>query len=112
MRIINGRKLGDVCGKLTYYGPQCNHPTTVDYSLCHEDIMDQILSFKICDFTPFSDHCQIVTNIKMGSWSPAHQKEDTSLKSLPDRFVWDKAKQQQFINNLSNENVVHCWRVL
>jgi exonuclease III len=31
LRIVNGRKFGDIIGKATYYGPMCKQPTTIDY---------------------------------------------------------------------------------
>jgi len=105
MRILNGRTMGDIFGKPTYFGPQCIYPTTLDYTICHEEFLDQVSSFKVSDFTPFSDHCQISTNIKTGTWTPSAQKENVSLNPLPDRFVWDKLKKQQFIDYLENDEI-------
>ncbi len=68
--------MGDVLGKPTYFGPHCIAPTTIGYSLCHEEMLDQIIKFKVADFTPFSDHCQIATKIKInGLWTPENMEK-------------------------------------
>ncbi len=67
--------MGDVLGKPTYFGTHCIAPITIDYSLCHEDMLDQIITFKVADFTPFSNHCQIATKIKTGLWAPENMEK-------------------------------------
>ena len=95
--------MGDTLGATTYFGHQCNHPTTIDYCLAHEDIFDQLTVFSIYDFTPYSDHCMINTALKTGSWKPGKPHKSVPLKPLPSRFIWDKLMEQVYINKLSSD---------
>ena len=59
MRILNGRIIGDLFGKFT-----CHKPTgssLVDYVIVSEELLDNVLYFKVSDFIPnFSDcHCKL-----------------------------------------------------
>ena len=55
MQIINGRKLGDILGKPTYFGPICKDPTLIDYGLMHKDDLKYIIMFKVHDLCYLSD---------------------------------------------------------
>ena len=102
LRILNGRKLGDTFGATTYYGIQCNYPTTIDYCLVHEDIFDQFQVFKVDEFTPYSDHCKIHTTLKTGNWKPnnKHTEQGVSLNPLPDKYIWDNLSEQLYVDKL------------
>ena len=55
LKILNGRKIGDSLGYYTYY--HTNGCSTVDYTLCQQNFMDEIRYFSISPPTHLSDHC-------------------------------------------------------
>ena len=56
--ILNGRMTGDVFGKLTSHN--WNGSSIVDYCIVSNELMDNIVDFKVGDFVPWlSDHCLI-----------------------------------------------------
>ena len=103
LRILNGRTLGDIFGSPTFYGPQCISPTTLDYALCDDSLLPEIISFEVSEFTPFSDHCQIVTKLRTGKYEVPKQNTKVKLEPIPDKFIWDPVKKQHFLNNLKHE---------
>ena len=67
MRILNGRTIGDLQGKFTYFG--YNGVITIDYVLASENFLTQkhIHSLKVEELTSLSDHRPLTlkSNIKM-----------------------------------------------
>ena len=59
LRILNGRKLGDIFGKCTYFGPMCKEPNLIDYGLIYKDDFKDITMFKVQDLCHLSDHCLV-----------------------------------------------------
>ena len=53
LRILNGRKLGDLNGNYTCFNDRAQNPSVIDYALVHVDLYDQINMFKVSEFTPF-----------------------------------------------------------
>ena len=62
LRILNGRKLGDVLGSYTCY--KSKGQSVVDYCLVSPRMYGQVSSFIVNDFLPdLSDHCSITVAI-------------------------------------------------
>ena len=64
LRIVNGRKLGDLTGKFTCYEVNAKTPSVIDYVLAEKNAINDILYFYVKDLNIFSDHCPIVTKLK------------------------------------------------
>ncbi len=66
MRILNGRLKGDMTGRFTRYPKnQRDSPSLIDYALCGEALLPNILYFTVLPFTELSDHCCISVNIRI-----------------------------------------------
>ena len=93
--ILNGRKLGDLGGKLTSH--QYNGSSTVDLSLCTRDIYYNITHFRVLDPVWFSDHCPTLTYLNTGILNDYYVKNDpTPLLDLPTKFKWHSHSSQKF----------------
>ena len=91
LRILNGRKLGDRAGNFTCFSERASEPSVIDYALADQELYQEINTFQVSNFTPFSDHCKISVNmvINLGKLSKQAPKNETLL-DLPDRFKWVK----------------------
>ena len=95
MRILNGRKLGDLFGKPTYFGPMCKNPTLIDYGLMHKDDLKDITMFKVQDLCYLSDHCLIhacVTASVNALHNSARQMTSETLMEMPRKFIWEESR--------------------
>ena len=64
MRILNGRTAGDRYGRVTRYPiNRSEKPSTIDYAIVSDNILNQIRSFIVFPFTDISDHCCISVNM-------------------------------------------------
>ena len=70
LKILNGRKIGDLTGKYTCH--QYNRSSVVDYIIAELNIFNKINYFQVLPFTTYSDHCQIVANLDIKPKSPAN----------------------------------------
>ncbi len=104
LKILNGRKIGDMFGACTYYGPMCKNPTLIDYGLAHIDNFSSVTYFKVQDFCYLSDHClihaYIVVNPKRSKNSIAHV---TKLLDIPKRYIWEEDRESLFLSNLQSK---------
>ena len=68
LRILNGRTPGDENGSFTRYPSNlAENPSTIDYALCSESLIDIVQSFSVLPFTGLSDHCCISLKIKLNT---------------------------------------------
>ena len=103
--ILNGRKLGDLGGKLTSH--QYNGSSTVDLSLCTRDIYYNITHFRVLDPVWFSDHCPTLTYLNTGILNDYYVKNDTTpLLDLPTKFKWHSHSSQKFSDVLSKSSTL------
>ena len=94
LRILNGRKLGDIEGKYTCH--KYNGSSTIDYAITSHDIYPKILYFQVSDFIgSVSDHCKISLMIN-SSFNPKTFSKDTSLEYMPPKFKWNELSSQNF----------------
>ena len=82
MRILNGRTLGDLQGKFTYFG--YNGVSTIDYVLASENFLTQknIHSFKVEDLTTLSDHRPLTLKLCYSKTNKNNQHEVTLTPKL------------------------------
>lgn len=90
LRILNGRKLGDVSGSYTCFNHRGN-PSSIDYMLCDEALFSDIDYFRVHDLVPFSIHCMISCIIKTG-WCNSdfslNDENEMQLHDLPTQYKW------------------------
>jgi hypothetical protein len=94
LRILNGRTLGDITGRLTCYRP--NGSSAVDYVLVPENFIDQIQYFKVHEYQAhLSDHCCISTRIHQQYTPPTQKNEDKNAKRIR-HYQWSQQIESQF----------------
>ena len=86
LRIINGRKIGDLFGKCTCY--TYNGCSLVDYTIASIDLLQSVQNFCVNDFTPFSNHCPITCTLNT-SFNCNLYSNDIRLDPLPGKFIWN-----------------------
>ena len=105
LRILNGRCKGDSLGKITFHGNQ--GISTVDYIITGHEIMNIFQNFVVRHPSPFSDHCQLVSWIKVES--PATLDENTkpmeNLFRVPRQFKRNPDSKEKFISALQSNEV-------
>ena len=106
LRILNGRTMGDLSGRLTCYRP--SGASVVDYALTQEDFLDEIQSFRVHDFLAhLSDHCCISSRILTHSPSHAIQSHlGNSMKHTLHKYAWSKQIEVKFKQILTSAEVV------
>ncbi len=107
LRILNGRKLGDMLGACTYFGPMCKNPTLIDYGLVHKDDYNDVTLFRVQDLCYLSDHCLIYAhlNVNPKKIKPV-LKEDLNLSNIPARYKWENDRASIYLENISNRESV------
>ena len=86
LRILNGRKLGDILGSYTCY--KSNGQSVVDYCLVSPRIYSQVSSFIVNDFLPdLSDHCSITVAIST-KYMLSGSLHNYNLLSKPRKVPW------------------------
>ena len=124
LRILNGRKLGDITGKFTCF--QYHGRSVVDYAIANRDIFNMIEYFKVHSFRgDISDHCKISLQLNNQNntllHKQTHKQNKTALSTqntLPTKYYWDtsspiaftKAMESTEISNIIttlNENLKH-----
>ena len=99
--ICNGRSGRDIPGKLT-----CKNASVVDYIIVSPNLFSEISDFYIDDFNElYSDvHCPVIIKLKRNE--PIATQENIYNNSKTNTYVkWERAKEDDFILNLSNEKI-------
>lgn len=97
LRILNGRTLGDLSGKLTCH--KWNGSSQVDYGIAHHSLLPMIRFFKVHDcLSDLSDHCIISLGLHLPFPT---QVESTELHTLPSRYKWTESSITQFKSELA-----------
>ena len=63
LRILNGRKLGDLQGNYYTCFSHRGSPSLIDYMVCNSEFFSRVKYFKVHDLIPFSIHCIIYCTI-------------------------------------------------
>lgn len=105
LRILNGRTLGDMFGHFTCYTP--NGASVVDYVIVSENILDQVLHFKISEFIPtLSDtHCKLEWTMSAHFNVSKKSQENAEIYPISQNFIWAKDSAEHFQLALDTEDV-------
>ena len=84
--LLNGRKLGDLEGRCTFYG---RGSSAIDVTIVDRYIFSHTASFKVHKLTEFSDHCRIETILRC--YPQNINFDDPSANDFVyDKYVWNK----------------------
>ena len=105
LRILNGRCKGDSLGKITFHGSQ--GISTVDYIITDHETMNIFQNFVVRHPSPFSDHCQLVSWIKVKDSLTLKEntKPTETLFNLPRQYKWNPDSKEKFISALQSTEV-------
>ena len=105
LRILNGRCKGDSFGKITFHGNQ--GISTVDYIIVSHEILNIFQNFVVRQPTPFSDHCQLISWIKVNTplVYDDNETQEEELFGLPSQFKWNETSKEKFISALQSTDV-------
>ena len=103
LKILNGRKIGDLAGKYTCH--HYNGSSTVDYIMTETDLFDKVRYFQVFPLTLFSDHYPIIENMDIKSINSKSKNTDQKNHiKAPGYFKWDINSKQKILKYLnSNE---------
>ena len=94
LRILNGRKLGDLLGNFTCYktvGSSC-----VDFGAVSPEIFDKIPYFSVAPpCLSLSDHTPIELGLKVNV-RRVPVENSHNMSAIPDKLVWDRNLTQKF----------------
>ena len=101
LTIVNGRKIGDTCGKKTCF--KYNGSSKPDYCITSFDIFNDILNMRVLEKPWYSDHCPITSTLKS---SIVHNNIDENyhdkLENLY-KFVWNEQTKHEYMNIVQND---------
>ncbi len=88
LRILNGRKLGDLNGNFTCYN-HVGSPSTIDYILCDASLVSEVKYVKVHPLTPYTIHCMVSCHINVNFLTYDDSEIDSDILSdQPAQFVW------------------------
>ena len=104
LSILNGRKLGDIFGKITCF--RSNGCSVVDYAICSSDLLDIIPSFSVGLHRPWlSDHCPIQSVLPISGTRATISDKKFKFSKLPPKFYWDDNSKERFEDVLRTDEV-------
>ena len=100
MSILNGRKSGDLFGKITSF--QWNGQGVIDYILSSHNLYSHIPYFRVGNYSPWvSDHCPILFKLNLSiNVLPKQVGED--LRSSPERFYFNNESINKLTETLKS----------
>ena len=102
LRILNGRMLGDLEGKLTCH--KWNGSSTVDYGIVQNSLFREIDFFKVYDLMGhLSDHCLISLGLKCNFKAAASC--NSNIYKLEKNFKWDTQSELIYKSTLVSSSV-------
>ena len=103
MLITNGRKVGDLFGKLTSH--QWNGSALNDYLLAPDYFQHKITHFSVGDYAPWlSDHCPIYSTIHLNSVTKTKDMTDKTYETDPN-YMFDEKSKSRFLAGLKSEEI-------
>ncbi|VDI59536.1 Hypothetical predicted protein [Mytilus galloprovincialis] len=105
IRILNGRVLGDTFGNFTCYTP--NGASVVDYVAVSEEILENVLYFKVSRFIPtLSDcHCKLEWELSAKYCVPGENDIPIQLKNMTPNYIWTDCSAIKFQETLSSDTL-------
>ena len=101
LNILNGRSSGDPLGNFTYNNVNLG-ASTIDYSICSQNIYDKINNFMVLPQNELSDHSKIVTELKVMVKPETLIQDNYDWETLPNNFIWDDTLKSSFSTSLGN----------
>ena len=96
--ILNGRKPGDMFGKVTSIQP--NGCSVVDYVISDFETFGNISSLKVGKYSPWlSDHCALHFDISNLEGVDLNESSSTKEK-IPIQYKWGEGSREKFLNSL------------
>ena len=100
INIINGRKAGDIFGKITSF--QWNGKAVVDYIISSSELLPSITSMRVGNYNPFiSDHCPLFIRLNTNNTTVAPIKG--TLLERPIHFSFRETDKVKLIETLKNQ---------
>ena len=114
LRILNGRTPGDLEGSLTRYPSNLtDNPSTIDYALCSEYLIKDVLSFSVLPFNGLSDHCCISLTVSVDIEDPkAKETKQDPLKKSKYIFKFDITRKHVYEQALKDDTNVEELRAI
>ena len=103
--LLNGRKLGNIFSKCTYFGSMCKETSLIDYGLTYKDDFKDITMFKVQDLCHLSDHCLVhayITAQVSQHWNGSSRRVTGTLHKMPPKFIWEEKRRPLFLDKLSS----------
>ena len=108
--ILNGRKPGDLFGKITCF--RHNGCSVVDYAVCSDDIFEKINHFSVGAYMPaISDHCPIATTLPLYSFVKNISVKEELSNPTP-TFFWENECELRFKQQMDSEKVAKSLDVI
>ena len=104
LRIVNGRAIGDTAGNLTCYS-HSGKPSTIDYVLVSNDMIDNIDYFHVEDLDVHSIHCQLVTKLRLGHFKRDKAPSVSTSANRLHKFHWKPVNELIFQRSLACEHI-------
>jgi len=104
LRILNGRTFGDLMGNFTCFTP--NGCSTVDYTIVSENVLDQILFFKVSEFmSTLSDcHCYLEWFIS-AEFSIHNVLDESCIEPLLPNYIWSDESPAKFETAMRSDEI-------
>ena len=109
LRILNGRKLGDLQGNFTCYN-YVGKPSTIDYILCDVSLIPDVHYVKVHDLTPYSIHCMISCRFNVNMSNSNGISDDVHsviLNDQPSQFTWNTTSVSKWQSALNDTETRH-----
>ncbi|VDI41394.1 Hypothetical predicted protein [Mytilus galloprovincialis] len=102
---IYSRVLGDTFGNFTCYTP--NGASVVDYVAVSEEILENVLYFKVSRFIPtLSDcHCKLEWELSAKYCVPEENDIPIQLKNMTPNYIWTDCSAIKFQETLSSDTL-------
>ncbi len=102
LRILNGRTIGDLRGRFTYFNQNGKGQSVIDYGLVDETLVNDVVIFEVGDLiSHLSDHCMISLVLKTNSLQRPRECSGTTLN----RYVWSAESGERVMAEFNTEAV-------
>ncbi|VDI55386.1 Hypothetical predicted protein, partial [Mytilus galloprovincialis] len=103
--VTSARVLGDTFGNFTCYTP--NGASVVDYVAVSEEILENVLYFKVSRFIPtLSDcHCKLEWELSAKYCVPGENDIPIQLKNMTPNYIWTDCSAIKFQETLSSDTL-------
>ena len=101
LRILNGRVLGDLCGRITCH--QWNGCSVVDYGIVDRELLTYVDWFRVHEFNGlFSNHCKISMSIGLNH---STEVNTITLNPFPRGYKWNENSTEAFSNAMKDPKI-------